>query len=346
MTTTIGDPSISLPGAPAPTVSVITPTFDRPAAVARLLASLACQTLAPTLFEVILIDDGSTADLTAALAPSDPYPFPWRCVRQTNQGPTAARNHGAALSQAAVLIFIDDDMTLHPDALRQLAQRCQRRPGIVWLGTLLDPGQPPPIPPPPDFPINFILCKTGLLAINRHEFFDLDQFQDPTGGWPNWDDVDFGYRAHLAGYAIWQCGAALAEHWDYAGHDLDAACARWRRASRSAVRLFQRHPALQTRLPMFADKTPIAWRTDPPPLILRKLTRRLASHPWALRGLRQAERLTPVPALRQTLRRWLIGGHIYRGFQDGLRDSHPAGASGPTASTSTPAPGQPVEVLP
>ena len=306
-----------------PEVSIIIPTFNRRAAVTRLLTSLGQQTHGR--FEVILVDDGST-DETPSLA-TGPHPFPLTYLRQANQGPTAARNRGAAVAQGEVLIFVDDDMALHPHALAVLAAACQRRSGILWMGTRGGPGElsAGAASQAADHPVDFTLCKTGLLAMLRADFYDIGQFQDPTGGWPNWDDVDFGYRAHLAGYAIWQRRAALAEHWDYAGQDLAAACARWRRASQAAVRLFERYPALQSRLPMFADKTPIAWRQDPPRLVARKLARRLASGGPVLRSLEYVQRRAaaghwPAP-VQSALRRWIVGGYIFRGFQDGLQQT-------------------------
>jgi hypothetical protein len=35
--------------------------------------------------------------------------------------------------------------------------------------------------------------------------------QDPTGGygWPNWDDVEFGYRAYLSGYRHYKAAEQL-----------------------------------------------------------------------------------------------------------------------------------------
>ena len=288
-----------------PELSVIIPTLTHRAAVTRLLTSLGQQT--HSHFEVILVDDGST-DETPSLAAS-PQPFRFTYLRQANQGPTAARNRGAAVARGEVLIFVDDDMVLHPHALAVLAARCQQRSGILWMGTLIGPGElsTSSASAAADHPVDFTLCKTGLLAMLRADFYDIGQFQDPTGGWPNWDDVDFGYRAHLAGYAIWQCRAALAEHWDYAGQDLAAACARSQRASQAAVRLFERYPAL------------------PPRLVARKWVRRLMSGGMALHGLETMQRRAAAArwpsSVQVALQRWIVGGYIYRGFQKGLQQA-------------------------
>jgi hypothetical protein len=174
--------------------------------------------------------------------------------------------------------------------------------------------------------VPFAECKTGLLAIKRSDFFDLGLFEDPGGGWPNWDDVDFGYRAHLQGFTLRKSPAAIGHHWDYALTDVRTAGRRWQRASRAAVWLFRKHPGLQRYIPMFADKTPPAWRQDPPGLLARKLARAAtATRPvrWSLQqAARWLERRYPAPSLLRPLYRWIIGSYIFNGYQQGLKDHH------------------------
>src|SRR4030042_4247117 len=95
--------------------------------------------------------------------------------------------------------------------------------------------------------LHFVDCNTQLLACRRSDFLDLGMLQDPTGGhgWPNWDDVDFGYRAYLNGFRLLQSRKANGYHWDYSVVDWTIACQRWYRASRSAVWLFKKHQELQ-----------------------------------------------------------------------------------------------------
>ena len=321
----------------APLVSVIIPTHNRKNALRRTLGSLARQTLPPDRYEVVVVDDGST-DNTRLLT-NELYLFPLEYLSREGGGATLARNDGALHSGGSVLVFVDDDITVSPETLEALYYECVGQPRAVVIGTLVTPEEikasvfarlnaDAPVGGDArraDSELPFSDCKTGLLAIRRDDFFALGQFQDPTGGWPNWDDVEFGYRAYQAGFHFWQSGRAVGEHRDYSLTDLAASCLRWQRASKAAVRLFQKYPGIRPHISMFYDKTPIAWRRDPPGLILRKLVRRAAASRPVLDGMewigRALEKHYPSPALLRPLYRWIIGGYIFWGFKLGLEDA-------------------------
>ena len=302
----------------------------------RTLDCLVGQTLAADQIEICVVDDGAS-DAVANLT-REPFPFAVSYLRRNQQGATVARNAGALSSRGEILVFLDDDIRPTSQTLETLVHACQAAERTIILGTLITPEEhkasvfsrlnsPSPYlaqADTQDRDVTATDCLTGLLAIRRAAFFEIGMFQDPTGGWPNWDDVDFGYRAKQAGFRLRRSAAARAEHWDYSTADLNATCRRWQRASHSAVRLLRRYPALEPAMPMFVDKAPINWHRDPPRLAVRKFVRRLgassvvvASLEWVTRLL---ERRWPVePALRR-LYRWIIGAYIFRGFQRGLEE--------------------------
>lgn len=85
-------------------VSVVIPTHNRAVAVARAVQSVLWQTY-PS-WEVIVVDDGSTDATAAAL---EPYAGRIHYLRQSQLGPSAARNAGAAIATGEWLAFLDSD---------------------------------------------------------------------------------------------------------------------------------------------------------------------------------------------------------------------------------------------
>jgi glycosyltransferase involved in cell wall biosynthesis len=71
---------------PAPDISVVIPTCGRPELLRRCLDALSRQTLDPSRFEVIVVDDGPTRN-----------------------GPAVARNLGWRRARAPIVAFTDDD---------------------------------------------------------------------------------------------------------------------------------------------------------------------------------------------------------------------------------------------
>jgi len=98
-------------------VSVIIPTYNREAVIARAIESAFAQSY-PDL-EVVVVDDGSsdgTADVLAGFGDRI------CAVHQENAGPSAARNAGVRASRGEIVAFLDSDDTWRPTKIeRQVA---------------------------------------------------------------------------------------------------------------------------------------------------------------------------------------------------------------------------------
>ena len=97
--------------ATATLVSVVIPTYRRPALLRRCLQAIERQTLAPRLYEVIVVDDGpdeATAAEVASFKQSSAVSCRYLAMTK-NSGPAAARNRGWRAATSGVIAFTDDD---------------------------------------------------------------------------------------------------------------------------------------------------------------------------------------------------------------------------------------------
>ena len=98
-----------------PEISVVVATFNRPDSLLRILRELQAQTCDPSRFEVVVVDDGSTEDATARVRAVGFPRLTLQLHRQANGGAARARQQGAELATAPLVLFVDDDMLLPPE---------------------------------------------------------------------------------------------------------------------------------------------------------------------------------------------------------------------------------------
>jgi glycosyltransferase involved in cell wall biosynthesis len=339
---------------PAPTISVIIPTYNRKALLRETLHSLAQQTYPCDRYEVILIDDGST-DGTEEIA-AEAFPFTLRYFWQSNQGDAEARNFGARKSQAEFLVFLDDDILVEPGYIAYLIQShemSQKKIVVgIWnlwhaektslsrtLNSLFASGADHPQSLPSDFStethtttdLQFRDVYSNNMSLRREAYFKIGMMEGL--GFPGssmWCDLDFTYRAYRQGFEFRRSNKAICWHRDHAIFNLDDYKKRMRTAAYRAVILFQKYPELPAYLSMFYDKTPICWSQDPPRLIARKLARFITSSRLTLWSMEQTadvlERLFPASILLPSLYRYIVGSYIFQGYREGLREFRLAGA--------------------
>jgi glycosyltransferase involved in cell wall biosynthesis len=96
--------------------SVVIPVYNGADTLPGCLRALLTQTLPTDLYEVIVVDDGST-DGTADVGRS----FDVQVFSQPNAGPAAARNRGAEAAQGDILLFTDADCVPAPDWIERMA---------------------------------------------------------------------------------------------------------------------------------------------------------------------------------------------------------------------------------
>lgn len=98
-----------------PRVTVIIPTYNRPALLPRALASVAAQTFGD--YDVIVVNDGG--EWPESLIPSISG-HSVRLLHRSRGGPAAARNTALNSSDSEYVAYLDDDDEWQPDHLERL----------------------------------------------------------------------------------------------------------------------------------------------------------------------------------------------------------------------------------
>ncbi|WP_435178823.1 glycosyltransferase [Actinacidiphila sp. bgisy145] len=116
-------------------VTVIVPTYNTGALIEPLIAALKGQTMAPSDFEVLFVDDGSTdstPDRLDELAAADPL---FRVVRLENTGwPGHPRNVAVDMARGEYVQFVDHDDSLGTEALERMYAAGRRDAADIVIG--------------------------------------------------------------------------------------------------------------------------------------------------------------------------------------------------------------------
>jgi glycosyltransferase involved in cell wall biosynthesis len=115
-----------------PRVCVVIPTYNCASFILRAIASVQAQTWPDT--RIIVVDDGSTDETAAVLAPRvarGELVF----LRVPNGGPSAARNLGIRATEDDLVAFLDADDELEPDCLRVMVEALHASPGAGFCIT-------------------------------------------------------------------------------------------------------------------------------------------------------------------------------------------------------------------
>jgi glycosyltransferase involved in cell wall biosynthesis len=195
-------PPPSLPALPF--LSVVVPFHAGLPYLARSLRALAFIPGA----ELIVVADGAVEDCRALAG---------ECGAQVigidgPAGPAAARNRGAAAATGDVLVFVDADVVVWPDALRRIAELLAQRPAVDAVFGSYDDR-----PAASNFLSqyrNLLHCFThqtsnhdaftfwaGLGAVRADVFRAMGGFSEQFGR-PSIEDIELGYRLRASGHQV------------------------------------------------------------------------------------------------------------------------------------------------
>jgi GT2 family glycosyltransferase len=238
-------------------VSVIVPVYARRRALARLLDALEAQTLRDRV-EVIVVETRVVCHRSWLPARGGRPVRHAFCARGRQGG---ARNLGAELATAPLLVFLDSDTVPAPDALEMLAAEGQTSDVVMA-----------DIRPPADayvrlanrlFDVPAYLRQFRITQRTRELGFDgfvscafatrAETYAraggfDPSFAHYGYEDVEFAWRAAQAGCRFRVANGPRVVH----DHPLTPASvvARFRELGRSAVHFVRLHPGIERVMPL------------------------------------------------------------------------------------------------
>jgi glycosyltransferase involved in cell wall biosynthesis len=231
-------------------VTVVIPCFNHGRFLGEAVASALGQSGGPP--RVVVVDDGSTDPATERAVAE--LPDGVELVRQANAGPAAARNAGIERSETPLLMMLDADDRLTPDAIDTLRGPLEAHDDVgycygvmrlfgEWSGELRFP----------DFDPYKLLYRSiagaSLGLIRRVAWEEAGRFDPEVGGYEDWD---FTMSALEAGWRGLQVDKVTLE---YRKHERSGN-AEHRTAYRRTYRhLRRKHAALFARAGEFKAET-------------------------------------------------------------------------------------------
>lgn len=196
-----------------PKASVVVPTYNRCEILSRCLESLFDQTAAPSAYEIIVVDDGSTDGTPEMLKEiTKKAPCNLIYIRQENSGRSRARNTGILAAHGEFIIFLDGDMVVKR-AFVAAHLSAHTRPGLVVNGpvvntaVIVDPNTGPE--KVADFSRAFF--ATGNVSVAREKLIAAGLFDEDFVEY-GWEDLELGERLRNMGLKAVKSPAACSFH--------------------------------------------------------------------------------------------------------------------------------------
>lgn len=246
-----------------PAISVVIPTHGGSSRIGPTLAALANQNLPSQDYEVVIALDGPDGGTREAIAAARP-PYATRIVEQPQAGAAQARNLGASMASAPVLLFLDDDMSAGRDLLAAHLRAHERHPGSVVIGCFAQsrPDRRTDLLADgadgwwadhfeklgrPEHRFCFRDFCTGNVSLPRTAFLETGGFSREFAGAAG-EDYELGIRLLRRGARFHFATDAVSVH-RHAG-SLDRALERARQEGRGHVLMARLHPEVFPELPL------------------------------------------------------------------------------------------------
>ena len=270
------------PMTPPIQISVVIGTFNQAPVLERVLEGYNDQTCPLELFEVIVVDSGST-DGTATLFSQFDALFQFHGIIQENQGKSGARNRGVAESNSDIIIITDADMIPGPDFIathikaHQSASTATCFEGVTLNMTELHwPPQPAKVFPyiprslADGASLGWYYFLTGNLSFPKSLFTEENGFDMEFLGY-GWEDLELGYRLQQKKVPLRYLKSAINYHYHVVSENDEIK--RNVKKGESAQIMLRKHPELKWFLGLNPLSVWVYRTTSPTGWLIRTMTR-------------------------------------------------------------------------
>jgi GT2 family glycosyltransferase len=196
---------------------VIVPVHNGGSDLVRCLESLGRSTRPPD--ELIVVADSCTDGSAATARAFDARVIQLACGPY---GPAVARNRGAEVATGDALLFLDADVTVHPDTLARVEHYLDEHDEIAALFGSYDTDSPAGglVARYKNLSHHYVHQRSrreastfwsGCGAIRREQFLAIGGF-DESFARPSIEDIELGTRLCRAGHRVWLCADVQVTH--------------------------------------------------------------------------------------------------------------------------------------
>jgi glycosyltransferase involved in cell wall biosynthesis len=232
-------------------LSVVVPAYNDARLLTHTLRHIATQTVDASIYEILVVDDGSTDETPAVISAAAVESPVVRSVRlDRNRGRAAARNAGVRAARGPLIVFIDSDVLVPAEFLAAhlsihagARQPVVGRGPVVLVPTPMMPERPPMIRTSPAY------LDTANASIPRTILLDAGLFDEGFRLY-GWEDFDLGMRLQARGLPRVFSPEAIAFHVQppTTAEAFDRQLLKEEERARTALYLLRKHPGTRTRM--------------------------------------------------------------------------------------------------
>ena len=216
----------------------------------KALPAIFRQDIDRSLFEVLLVDDGSTDNTEALAKEFEVFPnFSYFKIEKS--GASKARNEGIKKAKGEIVIFIDSDIIVKSDFIKEHVQSHEKEDNLIIRGPVIATYdlENPFIVKPKLTDISNAFFATGNTSVKTKYLVEAGLFDEEFSQY-GWEDLELGLRLKKLGLKVVDNPKATGYHYQkkFTLDDFDARETREENRAKGAVSFIKKWPIQEVRL--------------------------------------------------------------------------------------------------